>query len=160
MSRKQLTWLGCASVAALMATAAAGMEPHKAITADAIKWEAAPPALPAGAQAAVLYGDPSKEGVFAMRLKMPKGYQIPPHTHPKPEIVTIISGEGLLGMGEKADRKDVQRLPAGAFVAVSPGMAHSPSPNRTQSCSSIASARGRSNTLTRQTTRERKRSSS
>jgi quercetin dioxygenase-like cupin family protein len=124
MSRKQLTWLGFASVAALMATAAAGMEPHKAITADAIKWEAAPPALPPGAQAAVLYGDPSKEGVFAMRLKMPKGYQIPPHTHPKPEIVTIISGEGLLGMGEKADRKDVQRLPAGAFVAVAPGMAH------------------------------------
>jgi quercetin dioxygenase-like cupin family protein len=124
MSRKQLTWLGCASFAALMATAAAGMEPHKAITPDAIKWEAAPPALPPGAQAAVLYGDPSEEGVFAMRLKMPKGYQIPPHTHPRPEIVTIISGEGLLGMGEKADRKDVQRLPAGAFVAVDPGMAH------------------------------------
>jgi quercetin dioxygenase-like cupin family protein len=79
------------------------MEPHTAITPDAIKWETAPPALPPGAQAAVLYGDPSKEGVFAMRLKMPKGYQIPPHTHPRPEIVTIISGEGLLGMGEKAD---------------------------------------------------------
>jgi quercetin dioxygenase-like cupin family protein len=124
MSRKQLTWFGFASVAALMATAAAGMEPHKAVTPDAIKWEAAPPALPSGAQAAVLYGDPSKEGVFAMRLKMPKGYQIPPHTHPRPEIVTIISGESLLGMGEKADRKDVQRLPAGSFVAVSPGMAH------------------------------------
>ena len=124
MSRKQLTWLGFLSVAVLMATAANGMEPHKAITADAIKWEAAPPALPPGAQAAVLYGDPSNEGVFAMRLKMPKGYQIPPHTHPKPEIVTIISGEALLGTGEKADRRDIHRLPAGAFIAVSPGMAH------------------------------------
>ena len=59
-----------------------------------------------------------------MRLKMPKGYQIPPHTHPKPEIVTVISGEALLGTGEKADRSDTQRLPAGAFIAVSPGMAH------------------------------------
>lgn len=124
MSRKQLTWLGFLSVAVLMATAANGMEPHKAITADAIKWEAAPPALPPGAQATVLYGDPSNEGVFAMRLKMPKGYQIPPHTHPKPEIVTIISGEALLGTGEKADRRDIHRLPAGAFIAVSPGMAH------------------------------------
>lgn len=120
MSRKQLTWLGFLSVAVLMATAANGMEPHKAITADAIKWQAAPPALPPGAQAAVLYGDPSNEGVFAMRLKMPKGYQIPPHTHPKPEIVTIISGEALLGTGEKADRRDIHRLPAGAFIAVSP----------------------------------------
>ena len=52
MFRTHLTWLGFVSVAALMATAAGGMEPNKAVTADAIKWAAAPPALPPGAQAA------------------------------------------------------------------------------------------------------------
>lgn len=70
---------------------------HTVIAADAIEWKAAPPSLPAGAQAAVLYGDPAKEGLFAMRLKLPKGYHIPPHTHPKPEVVTVISGTTRLG---------------------------------------------------------------
>ena len=28
-------------------------------------------------QSVVLYGDPSKEGLFALRLKLPKGYHSP-----------------------------------------------------------------------------------
>src|SRR5215218_5523081 len=65
----------------------------------ALKWSAAPPALPKGAEAVTLYGDPSKEGLFALRVKLPTGYHIPPHTHPKPEIVTVVSGEMKLGDG-------------------------------------------------------------
>jgi quercetin dioxygenase-like cupin family protein len=84
----------------------------------------APASLPAGAELAVLYGDPSKEGVFAMRLKGAKGYYIPPHTHPKPEINTVISGTVRLGMGDTADHSKAQLLPAGSFFALSPGMAH------------------------------------
>ena len=72
----------------------------------------------------MLYGDPSKEGEFAMRLKGAKGYHIPPHTHPKPEIVTVISGTVRLGMGETADHGKAQQLPASSFFALSPGMAH------------------------------------
>ena len=89
---------------------------HTIITADAIEWKAAPASLPAGAKAALLYGDPAKEGLFAMRLKLPKGYHIPPHTHPKPEVVTVISGTAKLGMGETADQAKAQRLPAGSFL--------------------------------------------
>ena len=47
---------------------------HKVISPQDIKWGPAPPSLPAGAQAAVLYGDPGKESLFAFRLKVPKGY--------------------------------------------------------------------------------------
>jgi quercetin dioxygenase-like cupin family protein len=65
---------------------------HSTITPQEVKWGPAPPSIPAGAQAAVLYSDPGKEGMFAFRLKFPKSYQLPPHTHPKPEIVTVISG--------------------------------------------------------------------
>jgi quercetin dioxygenase-like cupin family protein len=72
----------------------------------------------------VLYGDPGKDGMFAFRLKVPKDYQIPPHTHPKPEIVTVMSGTVRLGMGETADRAKAQVLPAGSFFALSPGSAH------------------------------------
>jgi quercetin dioxygenase-like cupin family protein len=97
---------------------------HKLIPSQDIKWGPAPPSVPAGAQAAVLYGDPGKEGMFAFRLKLPKGYHIPPHTHPKPEIVTVLSGTARLGMGTSADHGKAQVLPAGSFFALDPGSAH------------------------------------
>jgi quercetin dioxygenase-like cupin family protein len=97
---------------------------HKLIPSQDIKWGPAPPSVPAGAQAAVLYGDPGKEGMFAFRLKLPKGYHIPPHTHPKPEIVTVLSGTARLGMGTSADHGKAQVLPAVSFFALDPGSAH------------------------------------
>jgi hypothetical protein len=50
---------------------------------DRLQWQAGPSSLPAGAKLAVLEGDPTKEGPFVMRLRLPDGYTIPPHTHPK-----------------------------------------------------------------------------
>ena len=112
----------------LLAVAAGGpaqaADDRKIVSAQEIKWVAAPPSIPAGAQAAMLYGDPGKEGLFSLRLKLPKGYHIPPHTHPKPEVVTVISGTFRLGMGEKADASKGRALPAGSFFALAPGMAH------------------------------------
>jgi quercetin dioxygenase-like cupin family protein len=97
---------------------------HTMFIANDIKWSAAPPSIPAGAQATVLYGNPGADGLFALRLKLPKGYALAPHTHPKPEIVTVISGTFRLGMGEAADRSKAQPLSAGSFFAMPPGMAH------------------------------------
>ena len=111
---------------AALAGSAVGQETgeHKLISPQDIKWGPAPPSVPPGAQAVVLYGDPGKEGMFAFRLKVPKDYHIAPHTHPKPEIVTVISGTARLGMGTAADRGKAQVLPAGSFIALSPGSAH------------------------------------
>lgn len=112
-------------VAAATSTAQAQTtDGHKIVSPQDIKWAPAPPSIPPGAQAAVLYGNPGKDGLFALRLKLPKGYGIAPHTHPKPEIVTVISGTFRLGMGETADRSKGTALPAGSFFAMSPGMAH------------------------------------
>src|SRR5688572_18095605 len=69
----------------------------------AVKWVDGPPSLPSGAQFAVLEGDPTKEGPFTMRVKVPNGYRIPPHTHPKTERLTVISGTFRLGMGDTFD---------------------------------------------------------
>ena len=111
---------------AVAATApkALAQDRHVTIAADDVKWSPAPPSIPAGAQAAVLYGNPGKDGLFALRLKLPKGYALAPHTHPKPEIVTVISGTFRLGMGETADRSKVQPFGTGSFFAMPPGMAH------------------------------------
>jgi quercetin dioxygenase-like cupin family protein len=97
---------------------------HTIMTPAEVAWKAGPPSLQPGAQAAVLYGDPSKEGLFVMRLKLPKGFKIAPHTHPKPEILTVVSGAFNIGMGSVADRKKARRLPSGSFFAFAPGLAH------------------------------------
>ena len=113
-----------AATAAIVMTPAQAGEAHKLLTTQEMKWSPGPPSIPSGAQVAVLYGDPSKDGMFAMRLKVPKGYRIAPHTHPKPEIVTVISGTARLGMGDSGDPAKAKVLPAGSFFALSPGMPH------------------------------------
>jgi len=84
----------------------------------------APPNLPKGAQIAVLSGDPTKEGPFAIRLKIPAGYKIPAHSHPTAEMVTVISGEFGYGMGDKLDETKAQKLGAGGFIDLPADMNH------------------------------------
>ncbi len=105
-------------------TPASAIDEHKVLTPNDVKWGPAPASVPKGAQAAGIYGDASKEGLFALRLKLPKGYHIPPHTHPKPELVTVLSGTLRLGEGATADQAKTKPLPAGSFFAMSPGMQH------------------------------------
>jgi quercetin dioxygenase-like cupin family protein len=90
----------------------------------AIRWKPGPASLPSGAQLAVLEGDPTKEGPFTMRLKLPDGYRIPPHVHPKTERLTVIAGTFRFGMGEKFEEKVLRDLPAGTYGYWPAGMKH------------------------------------
>jgi len=92
--------------------------------ATQLNWQQGPASLPPGAKLAVLEGDPAKDGPFTMRLMMPDGYRIPPHTHPKVEHVTVITGTFNLGMGEKFDQTAGRELPAGTFGFWPAGMKH------------------------------------
>ncbi|TCN33196.1 cupin domain-containing protein [Sinorhizobium americanum] len=105
-------------------TFASAEDAYTMIAPGDVKWAPAPKILPAGAEIAVLFGDPSKEGLFALRLKAPSGYVVAPHTHPADEVVTVISGTINLGMGETADRSTAKALPSGSFFALPPNMAH------------------------------------
>src|SRR5215467_4341846 len=80
--------------------------------ATSIEWKPGPAAIPPGAKMAVLEGDPTKEGPFVLRFQFPDGYHIPPHTHPKTERVTVISGNLYLATGETLDRNSAKQLPA------------------------------------------------
>jgi hypothetical protein len=81
--------------------------------AESLKWQDGPASLPPRAKIAVLDGEPNKPGPFVMRFKFPDGYRVAPHTHPKPERVTVISGVLMIGIGEKVrcgqDRGDARR---------------------------------------------------
>lgn len=91
---------------------------------DQIQWAEAPSGLPAGAKMVVLDGNPEEKGSFTVRLKMPDGYKIAPHTHPTIERVTVISGTAHLGMGPKFDEAAAQTLPPGSFAVLPSGMQH------------------------------------
>jgi anti-sigma factor ChrR (cupin superfamily) len=73
---------------------------------------------------AVLEGDPNREGPFVFRLKLPDGYRVPPHTHPKTERVTVLSGTFNIAMGDKLDDKAGDAMPAGSCGHWPAGMKH------------------------------------
>ena len=113
------------AVALLAGPSAAGNKPEPQLhTPDSLKWEDGPKSLPPGARIAVLEGDPTRPGPFVFRVKVPDGYRIPPHMHPKPERVTVISGSFHLGMGDKFDPRHATPLPAGTYGTWPAGMKH------------------------------------
>jgi quercetin dioxygenase-like cupin family protein len=117
-------------VAALFLTAA-----HAAIRTDHAhagqnlkdaQWSAAPPLLPKGAQIAVLEGDPTKPGLYAVRLRFPVHYAIPAHSHPTNEHVVVTSGALEFGMGDVLDKRASAntRLTVGGFIDASANVNH------------------------------------
>ncbi len=101
-----------------------GQREHIILTPEDVKWTDGPATLPPGAKAAVIEGDPKKDGYFAMRLKLPAGYKVPPHWHPGDERLTVISGGFRLGLGEKFDEKNTRCLTPGSYFSLPPKTAH------------------------------------
>jgi ketosteroid isomerase-like protein/quercetin dioxygenase-like cupin family protein len=94
------------------------------VPAGDVKWGAAPPVLPAGAKLAVVSGDPGKAEPFTLRLQMPAGYKIAPHSHPTDEHVTVLSGTLAAAMGNTFDEKSLKDLAAGSYANMAAGMNH------------------------------------
>ncbi|MEN3339014.1 MAG: hypothetical protein V7647_2690 [Acidobacteriota bacterium] len=97
---------------------------HVLLTPGDIKWGPAPPVLPAGAQVAVLDGDPFKPGFFTLRLKFPDGYKIPAHWHPTDENVTVLQGTFRAGMGDAYSDAGLHDFAAGSFIRMPKRVRH------------------------------------
>src|SRR5688572_1177054 len=97
---------------------------HVIALPDKIQWGPGPPSLPPGAQAAILDGDPTKSGLFILRVKFPDGYRVPPHWHPTDEHVVVVSGTLMAGMGAKTDDASMQALVTGSYVKMPRKMNH------------------------------------
>jgi len=106
-------------------SAPTGQASHSVAAQNSEQWGPAPAVFPPGAEMAVLQGDPSKAGEeFTVRLRLPNGYKIAPHTHPTAENITVIEGTFLVGMGSTLDRTKMMALPRGAFVSAPAEHAH------------------------------------
>jgi hypothetical protein len=92
--------------------------------AQDLQWAKAPPMLPDGAEIAVVKGDPTKPGAFTIRLRLPDGYRIAPHTHPTDENITVVSGILLLAHGENMRSAGPATLEMGAKRSMAAGTPH------------------------------------
>jgi quercetin dioxygenase-like cupin family protein len=81
---------------------------------DQIQWGTP---SPAGAQNAVLVGDPNKKGLYVTMTKWPAGNHFShPHFHPHDRFITVLSGTWWVGSGTKFDPDATVPMPAGTFV--------------------------------------------
>jgi len=83
---------------------------------DQIAWTSLPGF--AGAEKAVLVGDPSKPGGFyIVMVKWLKGNHFSrPHFHPHDRFITVLKGTWWVGTGSKFDPDATVAMPAGSFV--------------------------------------------
>jgi len=79
---------------------------------DQIQWKEDP----LGPKTAVLYGDPSKPGLYIMLVKWTPNRMSHPHWHPNDRFITVISGTWWVGTGAKFDPDKTVPMPAGSFV--------------------------------------------
>jgi quercetin dioxygenase-like cupin family protein len=93
------------------------------ILQEDIQW--APfPAFPAQARLAVLVGEPAKDGPYLVRVKVPAGVALMPHTHPEDRIYTVISGVFYIGLGKKFDESKLVAYAPGSVVVLPANTPH------------------------------------
>jgi len=77
-------------------------------------------ALPSSVRLAVIAGQPSEPGPYAIRVKVPNGVKLLPHRHSEDRIYTVISGIFYIGLGDEFDAGKLEAYPPGA-VLILPG---------------------------------------
>lgn len=110
----------CAALAADHGAAGMIVLPDGAATV----YQPGPPDLPKGTQVSVVAGDPAKPGPFVLRVKFPADTVIAPHTHAKPETLTILSGSIYHAHGRTLDKAAGKVLRTGGFVFLPEEMPH------------------------------------
>ena len=105
------------SLAAMLSiSSAAELNPAAVIykLPDQIPWG---PVNAAGAQNAVVVGDPSKPGFYMVYNKWTKGNHFSrPHFHPNDRYIVVLQGTWWVGSGPKFDSANTTAMPAGSFV--------------------------------------------
>jgi hypothetical protein len=77
---------------------------------DQINWG---PVTPSGNQQTILFGHPTKPGLYGVMTKWLAGNQ---HFHPNDRFITVLSGTWWVGSGPDFDPNASVPMPAGAFV--------------------------------------------
>ncbi len=111
-------------VVGVLTTLARGLSAQTSADSAALQWTAVPSHLPAGAQVAIVSGDPTKPVLTTADLMMPDGYTMPAHFHPVDEQVEVLEGTLLIGIGDVMDRGKAMQANMGDASVLHPGTQH------------------------------------
>jgi quercetin dioxygenase-like cupin family protein len=110
-----------AGVALAEAAAAEGAREFIRIAPEEVAFKSP---LGVGPEQAVLFGDPSKPGLYVVRVRFPPGAHSNPHFHSRDRHATVIKGVWYNGVGETVDFNKTAPLKAGAYTLHPAGGAH------------------------------------
>jgi quercetin dioxygenase-like cupin family protein len=88
-----------------------------AVLPEDIQWEPFP-AFPPAARLAIVVGDPKQPGPYVVRVKVPAGVKLMPHTHPEDRIYTVISGVFYIGLGKTFDESKLVAYGPGSVIVL------------------------------------------
>jgi quercetin dioxygenase-like cupin family protein len=77
-----------------------------------------------GIKEAFIFGDPTKPGLYVIRLNFPPGIMSSPHSHPETRIGTVIKGTWWTGTGDKFDPASTVGIPVGGIMVHPAGKMH------------------------------------
>jgi quercetin dioxygenase-like cupin family protein len=100
-----------------------GESEFRVISPEAIDWQPFA-GFPNAARLAVLVGNPHQPGPFVIRVRVPAGERMMPHTHAEDRVHTVISGVFYIGLGEKFDENQLTAHAPGSVLVVPSGQAH------------------------------------
>ena len=92
-----------------------GEDVFKAILSEDIEWKPYP-GYPPSVRSAVVVGQPSEEGPYTIRVRVPRGVKLMPHRHPEDRVYTIISGVFYIGLGNEFDADKLQAYSPGSVI--------------------------------------------
>jgi quercetin dioxygenase-like cupin family protein len=82
------------------------------------------PAFPPSVRLAVVVGTPSEEGPYTIRVKVPRGVKLMPHTHPEDRVYTVLSGVFYIGVGSQFDADKLEAYPPGTVIVLPGNTSH------------------------------------
>jgi quercetin dioxygenase-like cupin family protein len=93
------------------------------VLTENLKWQPFA-AFPPEARLSVVVGDPSKAGPYVVRVTLPAGVKLMPHTHPEDRIYTVMSGVFYIGLGTTFDPNKLQAYPPGSVIVLPANTPH------------------------------------
>ena len=100
-----------------------GQEVFRAILSEDIEWKPFA-AFPPSVCLAVMVGRPSEKGPYMIRVKVPRGVKLMPHTHPEDRIYTVISGIFYIGLGDQFEPDKLEAYPPGSVIVLPGSTSH------------------------------------
>lgn len=89
---------------------------------DGLTWREIPGGL--GAQAATLFGDPGRPGLYVVRVRFPPHTMDTPHSHTADRYVTVLEGDWRIGVGPDFDPASAGVLSPGSVMFHPAGGVH------------------------------------